>query len=185
MPPEQVVRRPAPSMRIVSDPPVLALFAERVPPEPRPLPKAETEVLRTLLLLRRQLLPVLVAEKNRALVAAPTVRKSLTKYIRWLERELIAVEDDLAAAIRINLVWRAKENLLRSVPGVGRVLAPTLLPELGRLNRRGLLVGGGRASLRPVLPSRCCGSTPRAGERSRARHRPAARRAPRGKYLGL
>jgi transposase len=135
----------------VGDPPVLALFAECVRPEPRPLPDAETEVLQALLLRRRQLLhmrtgPATVpAEKNRALRASSAIKASLAKHIRWLERELAAVEDDLDAAIRTSPVWRAKEDgerpldLLRSVPGVGRVLATTLLaelPELGQLNRR-------------------------------------------------
>lgn len=153
---------------------VLALFAERVRPDPRPLPDAETELLQALLLRRRQLLHMLVAEKNRALVAAPTVRKSLAKHVRWLERELSAVEEDLDSAIRTSPVWRAKEDLLRSVPGVGHVLATTLLaelPELGQLNRReiaalvgvaplnrdsGMLRGrrsvwGGRSSVRTAL----------------------------------
>jgi transposase len=153
---------------------VLALFAERVRPEPRPLPDAETEALAAILARRRQLLQMLVAEKNRAHVAPPTVAGSLKKHIRWLEREVSAVDDDLAAAIRSSPVWRAKEDLLRGVPGVGRVLTTTLLaelPELGRLNRREIaaLVGlaplnrdsgafrgqrsvwGGRASVRAAL----------------------------------
>lgn len=153
---------------------VLALFAERVRPEPRPLPDAETEALQALLLRRRQLLQMLVAEKNRALVASSVVKAGLAKHIRWLERELASVEDDLDSAIRTSPVWRAKEDLLRSVPGVGRVLATTLLaelPELGQLNRReiaalvgvaplnrdsGMLRGrrsvwGGRSTMRTAL----------------------------------
>jgi transposase len=158
---------------------VLALFAERVRPEPRPLPDAASEALAAILARRRQLLQMLVAEKNRAHVAAPAVRKSLAKHVRWLERELAGVDDDLAdddlaKAIRESPVWRAKEDLLRGVPGVGRVLATTLLadlPELGRLSRREIaaLVGvapinrdsgsfrgqrsvwGGRATVRTAL----------------------------------
>lgn len=118
---------------------VLALFAERVRPEPRPLPDAESAALQALLARRRQLVTMLVAEKNRAHVASAAVTKSVAKHVRWLERELRGVDADLAAAIRESAVWRAKEDLLRGVPGVGRVLATTLLadlPELGRLDRR-------------------------------------------------
>lgn len=153
---------------------VLALFAERVRPEPRPLPDAESEALAAILGRRRQLITMLVAEKNRAHVAASAVQKSVAKHVRWLERELTGVDDDLASAIRESAVWRAKEDLLRGVPGVGRVLATTLLadlPELGRLDRREIaaLVGvaplnrdsgsfrgqrsvwGGRAAVRTAL----------------------------------
>ena len=153
---------------------VLALFAERVRPEPRALPDAESEALAAILARRRQLTQMLVAEKNRAHVAAPAVQKSLKKHVRWLERELAGVDDDLQAAIRESAVWRAKDDLLRGVPGVGRVLATTLLadlPELGQLNRREIaaLVGvsplnrdsgafrgqrsiwGGRATVRTAL----------------------------------
>ena len=153
---------------------VLALFAERVRPEPRPLPDAESEALAAILGRRRQLITMLVAEKNRAHVAAWAVQKSVAKHVRWLERELAGVDDDLTSAIRESTVWRAKEDLLRGVPGVGRVLATTLLadlPELGRLDRREIaaLVGvaplnrdsgsfrgqrsvwGGRATVRTAL----------------------------------
>ena len=118
---------------------VLALFAERVRPEPRPLPDADSEALQAILARRRQIIGMLVSEKNRAHVAAPTVRKSVAKHIRWLEKELGAVDAELAGAIASSPVWRAKDNLLKSVPGVGRVLATTLLaelPELGNLSRR-------------------------------------------------
>ena len=153
---------------------VLALFAERVRPEPRPLPDAESEALAAILGRRRQLITMLVAEKNRAHVAASAVQKSVAKHVRWLERELAGVDDDLTSAIRESTVWRGKEDLLRGVPGVGRVLATTLLadlPELGRLDRREIaaLVGvaplnrdsgsfrgqrsvwGGRATVRTAL----------------------------------
>jgi transposase len=118
---------------------VLALFADRVRPEPRPLPAAESEALAAILARRRQLITMLVAEKNRAHVAAPTVAKSIAKHVRWLEKELSGVDDDLVSAIRESVVWRAKDDLLRAIPGVGRVLATTLLadlPELGQLSRR-------------------------------------------------
>lgn len=153
---------------------MLALFAERVRPEPRPLPDAESQALAAILARRRQLITMMVAEKNRAHVAAPSVRKSVAKHVRWLERELAGVDGDLTDAIRESAAWRAKDDLLRAVPGVGRVLATTLLadlPELGRLNRREIaaLVGvaplnrdsgmhrgqrsvwGGRATVRTAL----------------------------------
>jgi transposase len=153
---------------------MLARFAEAVRPEPRPLPDAESEALVALTTRRRQIIGMLVAERNRSLVAAPAARKSLAKHIRWLERELSGVDGELDAAVQASPAWRAKENLLRGVPGVGRVLARTLvadLPELGRLSRREIaaLVGvaplnrdsgtlrgrrtvwGGRASVRATL----------------------------------
>ena len=153
---------------------MLALFAERVRPEPRPLPDAESEALQAILARRRQLVGMLASEKNRAHMAAPSVRKSVAKHVRWLERELRSVDDELRRAIRESAAWRAKDDLLRGVPGVGRVLATTLLadlPELGRLNRREIaaLVGvaplnwdsgkhrgersvwGGRATVRTAL----------------------------------
>lgn len=153
---------------------LLSRFAEVVRPEPRPLPDAESTALAALLARRRQLIGMLVAERHRSLLAAPAVRKSLAKHIRWLERELSGVDGDLDAAVAASPAWRAREDLLRGVPGVGRVLARTLLaevPELGRLSRREVasLVGvaplnrdsgtlrgrrtvwGGRASVRAVL----------------------------------
>jgi transposase len=153
---------------------LLALFAERVRPEPRPLPDAASAALQAILARRRQLVTMLVAEKDRAHVAAPAVQKSVAKHVRWLERELAGVEGDLTDAVAASPVWRAKEDLLRGVPGVGRVLATTLLadlPELGQLSRREIaaLVGvapinrdsgahrgqrsvwGGRSSVRTAL----------------------------------
>ena len=118
---------------------ILALFADRVRPEPRPLPDAESEAFAALLARRRQLITMMVAEKNRAHVAASSVMKSVAKHVQWLEKELAGLDDSLIAAIRESTVWRAKDDLLRAIPGVGRVLATTLLadlPELGRLSRR-------------------------------------------------
>lgn len=129
---------------------LLALFAERVRPEPRPLPDAESGAFAAILARRRQLITMMVAEKNRAHIAAPSVAKSIAKHVRWLEKELAGVDEALVAAIRESTVWRAKDDLLRAIPGVGRVLATTLLadlPELGRLSRREIAALAGVAPL--------------------------------------
>ena len=122
----------------------------------------------------RQLLDMLTAERNRLEHAAAPIRRSLADHIRWLERRVADVDHDLDHTIESSPLWRAKENLLRSAPGVGPVVSRTLLadlPELGRLNRKQIaaLVGvaplardsgtlrgnrtvwGGRAPVRAVL----------------------------------
>jgi len=153
---------------------MLAQFAEVMRPHPRPLPDAEARALAALLTRRRQLVEMLTAEKNRLLSAPPPIRKSLRTHIAWLERELQHTDTDLAEAIHQSPVWREKDELLRSVPGVGPVLTTTLLanlPELGTLTNKQIaaLVGvaplnrdsgtlrgrrtvwGGRAQVRAVL----------------------------------
>ena len=153
---------------------LLALFAERVRPEARQLPSAEAEALAAILARRRQLLQMRTAEKNRLHVASAVVERSIEAHIAWLDEAISGTEGELRAAIETSPAWRAKENLLRSVPGVGPALALTLvaeLPELGRLSRREIaaLVGvapmnrdsgawrgrrsvqGGRASVRATL----------------------------------
>ena len=153
---------------------VLALFGERIRPEARPLPDAAARELDALMARRRQILEMLTAEKNRLEMAAKPVHKGIRDHIRWLERQLGGVEKELDARIEATPLWRAKENLLRSAPGVGPVLSRTLiaeLPELGRLNRREIaklvgvaplardsgklrgrrMVWGGRASIRAAL----------------------------------
>ena len=117
---------------------ILALFAERVRPTPRPLPDAVSAALDALL-LRRQLVGMLGAERNRLEHAVGPVRQDLRQHIRWLERRLSKVDQDLDDMIQRSPIWRAKDNLLRSVPGVGPIVSRTLLgalPELGHLNRK-------------------------------------------------
>src|SRR5574337_266584 len=126
---------------------VLAQFAEAVRPTPRPLPDAASQALSALLARRRQLIEMCTAEQNRLGSAPPPVRRGIRAHIAWLDRQLARTDDDLAAAIRESPVWRAKEDLLQSAPGVGPVLATTLLanpPELGTLSRQQIaaLVGG-------------------------------------------
>jgi transposase len=123
---------------------IIALFAERVRPEVRAIPDEEARELDALIGRRRQILAMLQAEKNRLtqLIFLPgkqQVRKSIKKHISFLERELHLAESDVEDAVRKSPLWRERDDLLQSVPGVGRVLSFTLLsdlPELGRLSRR-------------------------------------------------
>lgn len=125
---------------------VLARFAGALGPRPSVLPDEEARVLQDILLRRRQLLEMIVAEKNRLQMASEAVARGIAAHVRWLEKELGRVDRELHEAVRESETWRANEELLRSVPGVGPVLARTLLaelPELGTLPRRRLcaLVG--------------------------------------------
>lgn len=118
---------------------VLARFAEAIRPEARPLPDAATQQLQACLVRRRQLIEMLVAEKNRLPMTHPSMKTRLTEHIQWLEDELQTLDDDLNQQIRNSPAWREKDDLLRSVKGVGPVTVTTLLsdlPELGQLNRK-------------------------------------------------
>lgn len=153
---------------------VIQQFAARIKPEPRPLRDEETRELSDLVTRREQLITMLTAEKNRLQTATKRVRKDIKAHIKWLEKRLSDVDDDLRRAIKTSSLWRAKDNLLQSVPGVGPTSSAKLissLPELGQLNRRQIaaLVGlapfnrdsgafrgrrsiwGGRAQVRSVL----------------------------------
>ena len=153
---------------------LLARFAEAVQPPVRPLPDAATQDLSAVLARRRQIQELLVAEQHRLRTARSVVRPRLAAHIAWLRDDLAAVDRELGERIRASPVWRERDTLLRSVPGVGPVLATTLLaelPELGQGSAKaiGALVGvaplnhdsggqrgrrviwGGRASVRAVL----------------------------------
>jgi transposase len=153
---------------------VLARFAEAVRPEPRPMPDGLTQELQGWLARRRQLLEMVVAEEHRLGQASRSIRPQIQQHIEWLRQQLRDSEGQLRRCVEQSPVWRTQEDLLRTVPGVGPVLATTLLadlPELGRLNRRQIaaLVGvapfnrdsggqrgqrriwGGRAPIRAVL----------------------------------
>ncbi len=169
---------------------LLALFGARVRPAVRPLPDAETQALAALVARRRQLQEMLVSEKQRLEKATTTpVRRDLRQHIRWLERRVDDVDADIDRAIKNSPVWRVKDDLLQSVPGIGPTVSRTLLaelPELGQLDRRAIaaLVGvapfnrdsgrwrgrrairGGRGSLRASLYM---------GALVAARHNPALR----------
>jgi len=153
---------------------VLARFAEAVRPEVRPLKDKEASQFSALIARRRQLVAMLTAEKNRLGTAPEAIHPSIEEHIEWLEQRLTDINGKLKKAIKKSPVWRAKEQLLRTAPGVGPVLSATLvagLPELGTLNRKRIaaLVGvapfnrdsgkyrgkrciwGGRGSIRAVL----------------------------------
>jgi transposase len=153
---------------------VIAYFAATVQPKPRPLPDIQTQELSAILARRRQVIEMIVAEGNRLGVASKAVREGIQDHIAWLQRELANIDNNLTQSIRESPVWREKDELLRSVPGIGPVVSATLLgdlPELGTLNRKQIaaLVGvaplnrdsgifrgkrsawGGRAKVRAVL----------------------------------
>lgn len=131
---------------------LLARFAEAVRPPVRAVPDAEAQALSALLARRRQTIAMLVAEQQRLGAALPAVRPRVERHIAWLREELADVDAELARAIRASPAWREADDLLRSVPGVGPVLATTLvadLPELGRLDRKAI------AALVGVAPLAC------------------------------
>ncbi|MGQ0812431.1 MAG: IS110 family transposase [Nitrospiraceae bacterium] len=127
----------------------LAHFAEVIRPPVRPLPDEQTQRLAAILTRRRQLIEMGTAEKNRLASARTPVRKRVPAHVRWLEREVAHTDDDLAQAIRESPVWREKEELLRSTPGVGPVMTMTLLANLPEL---GTLTGKQIAALAGVAP---------------------------------
>lgn len=153
---------------------VLALFGARVRPEIRPLPGKESCEMASLIRRRLQLVEMLSSEHNRLLQANNDVRYGIEAHIEWLKKALSEIDGEIEGRIRKSPSWLEKDNLLKSVPGIGKVVSATMLielPELGRLNRRQIaaLVGvaplnrdsgamrgkrtvwGGRARLRAVL----------------------------------
>jgi len=153
----------------------IAHFAEAVHPQPRPLPDAQAQELGELVSRRRQVIEMMVAERNRGrLLQSARLRKRIERHIAALQKELTEIERDLDESIRGTPVWRENEDLLKSVPGIGDATARTLLadlPELGTLGRKQIaaLVGvapfnrdsgawrgrrtiwGGRAAVRSAL----------------------------------
>lgn len=128
----------------------LAHFAEAVRPPARPALRVETQRLGALLARRRQVLGMLTAERNRLAAAVAPVHDRVAAHIVWLVAELAAIDADLAQAIQADPAWQERDALLRSVPGVGPVLATTLLadlPELGGLSRQQVAALAGVAPL--------------------------------------
>lgn len=118
---------------------VIARFAEAVRPQIRPIKDEDAQHLSALVSRRRQLVDMLTAEKNRLSSAPKPVHKSIKEHIAWLEQRLADINTDLKKAVKGSPIWRQKETLLKSSPGVGDVLAVSLLagvPELGSLNRK-------------------------------------------------
>ncbi len=118
----------------------IALFAERVRPEPRPLADTQTQVLSELIARRRQIVVMMTAERNRrSQLTSRRMVKSVDRLLAALQKELSALERELDETIRGTPAWREDEDLLKSVPGVGDITARALiadLPELGRLDRK-------------------------------------------------
>jgi len=153
----------------------IAHFAEAIRPEPRPLPDKDSERLAGLMARRRQVVEMLTAERNRRASSGDRhIVKRIDRHIAFLKAELEAVDSDLDGAIRSSPAWRQGEELLTSVPGIGKTVARTLiaeLPELGHVDRRAVaklggvaplcrdtgktrgkrMIGGGRASVRSAL----------------------------------
>jgi len=153
---------------------LIARYAEAVKPQVRTLKDEEDRHLAGLVTRRRQVVEMLSKEKNRRSTVHQAARRHLEAHIEWLEREIVAIEEEIAQLVQSNEVWREKERILRSMNGVGAVTAFTLLaelPELGQLNRQKIaaLVGlapynqdsgprrqkrhvfGGRAAVRKAL----------------------------------
>ena len=128
---------------------VLAHFAQAVRPPARPLPDPQTRELRAIADRRRQLVEMLTTEGNRRRTAPEVIRPQLDEHIRWLKAKIDDIDKDLQDLISSSPIWREREQLLRSVPGIGPTLTANLLarlPELGYLNR------GQIASLVGVAP---------------------------------
>ena len=128
---------------------MIAHFAEATGPEARPLPDEATQLLADLVARRRQIIAMIVAERQREKQAqAKSLKKSIARLIKALEKELTSLDGEIDGAIRASPAWREKEDLLASVPGVGPITARTLiatLPELGTLDRRQIAALAGLA----------------------------------------
>ena len=153
---------------------VLAHYAEAIRPQPRPLPDELTLELRALTVRRRQIIDMIVAEKNHLATASKAIKKRITAHITYLEQELDDADQDLDRFIGKNPLWKENQEILCSTPSIGPVSSRTMLaelPELGTLGRKQIsaLVGvapfprdsgtlkgrrtiwGGRASVRGAL----------------------------------
>jgi transposase len=154
---------------------VIARFVAATKPEIRTLPDADTRLLADLVTRRRQIIQMMVAERQRERhLPSRHLKKSVARLLKALEKELNALDQDIGDTVRGSPAWREKEDLLKTVPGVGNIVARTLLaelPELGRLDRREIaslaglapwtrqsgkwrgksFTGGGRSSVRAAL----------------------------------
>ena len=118
---------------------VLSDFAEKLRPQACALPDESREALKALLARRRQLVDMITAENNRQLVAPKDIRREIRAHIDWLKKRLKKVDDDLSRSIKASPIWKTKDDILQSTPGIGPTTSTTMLamlPELGTLNRR-------------------------------------------------
>jgi len=169
----QAIGRRAKTDRVDAE--VIARFVEAVRPEVRALPSAAGQLLSDLITRRRQIVQMIGAEKQREKrQAQPRLKRSIARLVAALTKELTEIDRQIDDEIRGSPAWRAKEDLMRSMPGVGPIVSRTLLaelPELGRLDRRQIaalaglapwtrqsgkwkgksFIGGGRASVRTAL----------------------------------
>lgn len=128
----------------------LAHFGEALKPEVRPLKDAETQEFSSLLTRRRQLVDIFAGEKNRLSSAPMPIRPKITKHMDWLELEIIEIEKEMFNRLGENKIWRDKDKLYQSIPGVGPVLSRTIiarLPQLGEIDNRPLATLAGVAPL--------------------------------------
>ena len=153
---------------------LLAHFADAIRPQVRPISDESSRQLEDLVTRRRQISDMITAEKNRRRGKTNSIQADIDEHIEWLEKRLKEIESQIKSAIAINEDWQQKMRLLTSVPGVGEVVAVTLissLPELGTISHKSIsyLVGvaplnrdsgkfrgkrkiwGGRATIRCVL----------------------------------
>lgn len=154
---------------------VIAAFVLATRPEIRPLKDAETHNFAELVTRRRQIVQMMVAEENRQRTTqAKPALKSIKRILTALGRELAGLDAEMDDQIRKSPLWRVRETLLTSVPGIGPKVARTLIaemPELGTLDRRQIaslaglapftrqsgtwkgksFIGGGRSRVRPAL----------------------------------
>jgi transposase len=153
---------------------IIAQFAAAIKPEPRDLPDEQAEEIKEMVSRRRQVIEMITAEKNRLAIARKFLKTQILEHIQFLKKDLQDLDNDLRKQIEATPMWREKDNLLKSIPGIGNVISVTLLaemPELGKLNRRqiaalagvapfnrdsGLMRGkrtvwGGRAHVRTAL----------------------------------
>ena len=107
---------------------MLAHFAEAIQPPVRPLRDAETQELNSLTARRQQVMTMLVSEKNRLGAATSAVRPRIAAHITWLEQDLNDLDQGLRQMLRQSPVWREKDDLLRTVPGVGEQLSSRCWP---------------------------------------------------------
>jgi transposase len=129
---------------------VLARFGEAIRPEPREIKDLAAQELSAIIARRRQLVDMLTAEKNRLNSVSSRIRSNVQQHVDWLKRQIDDVEKDMVSLLHDNKVWRDKDDLLQSVPGVGPILSRTLiadLPELGTIKIRPLAALTGLAPL--------------------------------------